>query len=317
MTSKSGRPRKYHYFGLDAGNGSIKLVGEDFEERIPSYKIKKYLGDALGSVKANDLEFTIGRNALTKNHILKRTVDDDFAKVDDLEALYLGALAHYPCTNEMHNRIALSSHAYSSLKNEIKAKLNKEQQSVVLAGKQVTLTTEVLLVTPEGYGAVYKESGNLATFDFGNGTTILTPYSGGRPGLPIIERYGVQHLIRLISEEMAALNGGYPGNVDDIRDALERGDFQVNGINIKKIYSTCLPQWWNEGLSSLGKEATKLAQNNNKIICIGGGVALPTFGTVLTKKGFLPINEKPEMVNAQGLYQLALRQGTKKGEVHA
>lgn len=317
MTSKSGRPRKYFYFGLDAGNGSIKLVGDNFEERIPSYKTKKYLGDALGSVQVDGVEFTVGRNALIGNKLFKRIVDDNFAKVEDLEALYLGALAHYQCPSEMHNRIVLSSHAYASLKDKIKKMLNKEQRTVVLAGKSVSLTTEVLMVTPEGYGAVYNEPGNLATFDFGNGTTILTPYSGCRPGVAMIEHYGVQDLIRLISEEMAGLNGGYPGNVDDIRSALERGDFNINGVSIKKIYNTCLKHWWNEGLLGLGNEASKLVKNGNKVICIGGGVALPNFSKVLETKGFVPVKEKPEMINARGLYALALRKASKQGEADA
>jgi hypothetical protein len=60
--------------------------------------------------------FTVGRSALLGTNFYKRTVDDKFAKVEDLEALYLGALAHYPCPSVMHNRLVLSSHAYSTLK---------------------------------------------------------------------------------------------------------------------------------------------------------------------------------------------------------
>lgn len=309
MKRNSGRPKKYFYFGLDAGNGSIKIVSDQFEERIPSYKTDNYLIDSRGSVQVEGIGFTVGRSALLGTNFYKRTVDDKFAKVEDLEALYLGALAHYPCPSVMHNRLVLSSHAYSTLKHQIKAKLEKPERVVVLAGNSVKLTTEVLLIVPEGFGAIYQEKGDIASLDFGNGTTVLTPYSHGKPGEPIIEHYGVQHLIRLISRSMSSINGGYPGDVDDIRRALERGDFKVDNLSIKDIYKQCLSTWWIEGLTDIIHRAAKLSQDGDRIICIGGGVALPGFSKILSSKGFVPVKDHPEMANARGLYQLALLRG--------
>lgn len=307
---KTGRPKKYFYFGLDAGNASIKIVGDDFEENIPSYKTSHYITDSIGSVQRNNEGFTVGRNAVLGTKLFTRTVDDRYAKVSDLESLYLGALAHrLECPGVMHNRVVVSSHAYSKLKNEIKSQLEKENQPVTLAGQEVLLTTEVLLVVPEGFGAVYQEKSNLATLDFGNGTTVLTPYSKGKPGDPLIEYYGVQKLIHLIADEMKSINGGYPGDVDDIRKALERGDLKVDNLNIRDIYKKCLAAWWQEGLSNLSKKASKFVSNGEKVIAVGGGVALPGFRKILEGKGFSPIGDRPEMANARGLYKLAVIKG--------
>lgn len=307
---RTGRPKKYFYFGLDAGNASIKIVGENFSERIPSYKTSHYLTDAIGSVQLNGVGFTVGRNALLGTKLFTRIVDDRYAKVNELESLYLGGLAHcLDCPSVMHNRLVVSSHAYSKLKDEIKSQLEKKEQQVTLAGQEITLTTEVLLVVPEGFGAVYEEKANLATLDFGNGTTVLTPYSKGKPGEPLIEYYGVQKLIYLIADEMKVVNGGYPGDVDDIRRALERGDLKVDDLNIREIYKKCLAAWWLEGLSTLCLKASRFVANGERVIALGGGVALPGFRKILEAKGFSPITERPEMVNAKGLYQLALKRG--------
>lgn len=309
MKKTAGRPKKCFYFGLDAGNGSIKIVGEKFEERIPSYKTEAYLAESLGSVQLNGLVYTVGRNAILSQKICKRTVDDKFAKVEDLQALYLGALAHFDCPSVMHNRIVVSSHAYATLKDKIIQSLKTEDMEVVLSGKQVRVTTDVLLIVPEGFGAIFtKKQDKFATLDFGNGTTVLTPYSKRKPGTALIEYYGVQRLIELISKEMMSINGGYPGDVDDIRRSLERGDLKLDGgeIDISDIYKKCLKDWWNDGLKKIMKEAIKMAEDGEDVVCIGGGVALPNFSKILSAKGFKPIDKHPEMANARGLYQLAM-----------
>jgi hypothetical protein len=312
MTPKCGRPKMYFYFGLDAGNGSIKIVGEEFEKRIPSYFTKNYVGECWGSVRTDKATYMIGESAISQSRLYDRTVDDKYAKVDKIEQLYLGALAHYECKSVMHTRIVVSTHAYASKRDEIKKQLEKELL-VTLAGKDVQLSTEVIAVVPEGYGAVYSKKNKLATLDFGNGTTTLTPYVNGKPcGEITIEPYGVQQLFKLISTEMASINGGYSGNVDLIRNALEREKFVVDDVSIQGIYKDCLKDWWNSGLAAIGKQATHMKENGAEIICIGGGVALPNFKKVLIKKGFSPVEDKPEMVNALGLYELAKLGGKKR-----
>ena len=124
---------------------------------------------------------------------------------------------------------------------------------------------------------------------------------------------GVQQLFNMIASEMPSINNGYPGDVDEIRRSLELGELKIDGCNIKPIYGNCLSQWWNENIKDLGKEAEKLRKEGYEVICVGGGVALPMFANILSKKGFNPVSEKPEMVNALGLYDLAIHTAKKKG----
>lgn len=313
--AKSGRPKKYFYFGLDAGNASIKIVGDQFEERIPSYTSKKFFHGSLGSFSRGDLGMTVGRNAVHSSKIFDRVVDDNFAKIDLINSLYLGALAHN--TNwpkEMHNRIALSSHAYAHSKDQIKNALTQTNEVITLVDREITITTEVLFIVPEGYGAVYNNRSEyinleFATLDFGSGTTILTHYSKLKPSPPELVHYGVNNLLLLISDEMRGLNGSYPGNIDEIRTAIESKSFKVQDFDIKDIYNSCLADWWNKGLSSIGKKAKRFINNGERVIALGGGAALPGFQKLLKERGFTIISKRPEMANAIGLYQMALDKG--------
>lgn len=311
--TKTGRPKSNIYFGLDLGNGNLKIASHDLDECIPSYRTEDNHTDGLGSVLLEGKSYTVGKAALSSLKFVKRTVDDRNAKVDGIEALYLGSLAHHiNLPKDCTSRIVVSSHAWQTHKDAIKDNLNQQRQ-VVLAGQKISLTTEVLLVVPEGYGAVYNLIENCATLDFGTGTTILTPYQKGKPGESRTQHYGVQKLIKLISQEMKSVNGGYPGDEELIRRSLERGEMKVDGVNISTIYKACLKTWWNDGLSDLGKSASELSKEGYKIICIGGGVALPGFSKVLTSKKFKPVLDRPEMANARGLYQLALTTAKKRG----
>ncbi len=315
--TKTGRPKTNFFFGFNPGNGFIKIVGEGFERRIPSYRIDEYVNDIEGCVKVDGREFTIGENATKNQKHVDNLVDDPFGKVNDLDIYYLAALSHMKeIPKTMHNRIVISSHAHATHKQQIKDQLNKPEREVILAGKTVKITTEVLLVVPEGFGAVYKNKENLATLDFGNGTTILTPYSKGKFTKAKIEKYGVHNLFEEIAEDMARIYGGYPGDVKKIRTSIERGDYKVNFskskkdedtiVSIRDIYEEAVKKWWKKGLSKICKEAVDLSLEGTKIICIGGGVALPGFKELLIAKGFKPVDKRPEMADVKGLYQLAV-----------
>jgi hypothetical protein len=319
MKAKTGRPKKNFYIGLDAGNGWIKMVLDDAELRIPSYTSSRYIPECVGSVKDGKAEFTVGKNALydlMHDRNIKATGADPLAKIDSLEALYLGALSHYEnLSNEMVCRIVVSTHAWADqkYKQTIKDALNKAEKEVILSGKEVKLTTEVMFIMPEGFGAVHEEKGDFATFDFGNGTTILTPYVNAKPGVPIVEPCGVLNLISLVSREASSINGGKPIPEADVRAAIERGDLKIEDLSFKDIYKKCLTEWWNEGLNNVRSKASKLAQDNNRIICIGGGVLLPLFAGLLKHKKFEPELDRPEMLNARGLHKIAQM----RGGVHA
>jgi hypothetical protein len=313
MTNKVGRPQKIHFFGFNAGNGALKLVGKDFERRIISYKSNEYIPDVEGSVLVDGVGFTVGEQALYGLQLGRRTVDDVHAKTQDLDSLYLGALAHYDnLTSVMHNKIVLSSHAYSSMKEELKKQLSKPERIVVLAGKEVRLTTELLMIVPEGYGAVYHLLDKLATLDIGRGTSILTPYSTGKPGKERTSPIAVETFYEIIYEKMRKFNGGIPGNIEAIQFALEKRSFNVqykgNAINIEEIYQDSLQEWW-KALLPMINHAKDMQSNNCKIYCIGGGVALPRLAGKLQEVGFNPVKKSPEMVDARGLYDIALKRG--------
>lgn len=306
------RPQRNFYFGMDLGNGNIKFATEDFSERIPSFQVEHKDINSLGSVVDGNETYLIGRGAINSS-FKNRTVDNRKTKIDGIERLYFGALAHLPSVpKEMTNRVIVSSHAFKTHKDIIKTNLEKTKE-VTLSGQTTTVTTEVLAVVPEGYGAVFTRKDKVAVLDFGTGTALLSCYDKGKPIEFIPSKEGVQQLFNMIASEMPSINNGYPGDVDEIRRSLELGELKIDGCNIKPIYRNCLSQWWNENIKDLGKEAEKLLKEGYEVICVGGGVALPMFANILSKKGFNPVTEKPEMVNALGLYDLAIHTAKKKG----
>jgi hypothetical protein len=110
--------------------------------------------------------------------------------------------------------------------------------------------------------------------------------------------------------DVRLINNGYPGDLNEIRRCLEAGKLvTADGCNFKKVYEEMLKYWWNTYLVDLGNQAVQLSESGYSIVCIGGGVALPAFANMLTKKGFHPVVDRPEMASVKGLYQLALKKG--------
>jgi Actin like proteins N terminal domain len=305
------RPRLNFQIGLDLGNGNIKVATDDYSDRIPSYIDNCKGSDAVGSVLIKgdkDISFCVGYGA-SKSKTGIPTSSDKSIKIDGINKLYLGTLAHLPTISKvMHCQIIVSSHAWESHKDIIKANLSQELD-VKLAGTDVKLTTEVLAVVPEGFGAIaFMPDKKIATLDFGTGTVLLTPYSNRKPQETRTSIEGVQKLINMICDNMKAINNGYVGDSNEVRRCLEQGNFKtVDGCDFKKVYQSCLGQWWNTYLKDLGSEAASLKEDGYKILCIGGGVALPGFSKVLAGKGFEIISERPEMASVTGLYQLAMK----------
>ena len=305
------RPKLNFQIGLELGNGNIKMVSEDFCDRIPSYIDNCQASDALGSVRIKgetDTTFCVGYGA-SKSKTGIPTSSDKTIKIDGINKLYLGALAHLPnLSKKMHCQIIVSTHAWESHKEIIKTNLNKTL-SVKLADTDVELSTDVLAIVPEGFGAIaFNPEPKIATLDFGTGTTLLTPYTNRKPQETRTSIEGVQKLINMIADSMKPSNNGYVGDANEIRRCLEQGTFKTaDGCDFKPIYQKCLSHWWNNYLKDLGTKAQKLSKDGFIITCIGGGVALPGFSKVLTAKGFTVTLDRPEMVSAKGLYQLAVK----------
>jgi hypothetical protein len=305
------RPKLNFQIGLDLGNGNIKIATDNFVERIPSYLDNCAASDAVGCVQIpGEKSFCVGYGASQSKTGLPVSSDKSI-KTDSIQKLYLGAIAHLPVIPKtMHAQIVVSSHAWESHKAIIKSNLENELE-VILSGTPVRLTTEVLMVVPEGFGAVaFANKAKIATLDFGTGTTLLTPYLNGKPQETKTSNEGVQKLIHMIGDKMKPINNGYPGDVNEVRRCLEAGKLvTADGCNFKSIYSEMLAYWWNTYLKDLSNQAKQLSESGYEIVCIGGGVALPSFSNVLIKKGFNPIVDRPEMASVKGLYQLALKKG--------
>lgn len=315
------RPRLNFQIGLDLGNGNIKVATQDYNDRIPSYIDNCKGSDAVGSVviknedPKKETSFCVGYGA-SKSKTGIPTSSDKTIKIDGINKLYLGALAHLPSLSKvMHCQIVVSSHAWESHKDVIKANLSQEM-SVKLAGVDVELSTEVLAIVPEGFGAIaFIPETKIATLDFGTGTTLLTPYNNRKPQETRTSIEGVQKLINMICDTMKPINNGYTGDANEVRRCLEQGKFKTaDGCDFKKVYQACLTQWWNTYLKDLGSEAQSLKNDGYRIVCIGGGVALPGFNKVLSGKGFEPAEDKPEMASVLGMYKLAEK---KAGAINA
>jgi Actin like proteins N terminal domain len=307
------RPRSVFQIGLDLGNGNIKIATDDFSERIPSYIDNCPGSDAVGCVQFPDdakRNFCLGYGASHSKTGLPVSSDKNI-KLRDIQKLYLGALAHLPVIpRTMQAQIIVSSHAWESHKAIIKSNLETELE-VILSGTSVKLTTEVLMVVPEGFGAVaFANKAKIATLDFGTGTTLLTPYQNGRPMETKTSNEGVQKLINMICDRMKGINNGYPGDANEVRRCLELGKLTTaEGCSFKVIYQEMLSLWWNSYSKDLSDQAKQLSESGYEIVCVGGGVALPGFSNILTKKGFSPVLDRPEMASVKGLYQLAVKKG--------
>lgn len=308
------RPRMNYFFGLDLGNGNLKIVTENFEQRIPSLMVDAVPSEALGHVSLNGENFIVGYGALKSSNAIA-TVDDRSIKIDKIERLYYGALTFVPnLPTNIKSYIVVSSHAWQSHKEAIKQHL-EGSRTVALSGREIEINTEVLLVVPEGFGAVVDSlSQKVATLDFGSGTTLITPYQNKKPLVSVQAKLGgVNHLYEMISESMVSKNYGYRGDKREINRCLESGDFKINEVDISEIYDKQLQSWWNERLKDVRDEAYKLQKEGYEIICIGGGVALPKFSKILKAKKFTVVTDRPELTSARGLYKLALTQAKKKG----
>jgi predicted GIY-YIG superfamily endonuclease len=313
-----GKPHKYHYFGLDIGSNSTKLIGENFKLNTNTYISSKHPLKALGCVQINGMHFSTGTLGLDWSIYSRRSRNGFYlSNPEHLIELYLGALAHYPCPKQMHTRIVLSSFYYSYIKKWLREEIkrfNEKNPVVILAGKPVILTTEILLCTPQGYGVAYKTK-NIATFDFGYDKTMLTVYIEGKPQEPIVEHFGVKELLELIKKEAQDYYKKIFWSEDIIEEALIRKEFQIKDttVNFEKIYRKCLSNWWSTHITELEKKANELVEKGFKVICTGGGSLLPMLDIVLTKNGF-ELTANSDIADAEGLYNLAVWKGNKNDE---
>lgn len=314
-----GRPQQYYQIGLDLGNGAIKIASEYLTETIPSYVEETCIAsDALGSIQLGDEAFCVGDSA-RRSTGGKGTYSDIAMKTDKIYKLYLGAIS-YMVTALPHSvkkltaQIVVSSHAWKSHKQQIKDTLHREF-NCKLNGKEYEITTQVLAVIPEGYGAIcFETAPKIVTLDFGTGTMMLTPYLNKNPQDSQKSNKGVVHLYKSIAEQMESINHGKPAEIDEIRKLIEDKSFITSdGVDFKSVYQSALLKWWNEDLKQYMREAQSLMNKGYKVKCIGGGVALPGFAEILQSLQFQVVTKRPELASAKGLYTLAQTLASKQG----
>jgi hypothetical protein len=152
---------------------------------------------------------------------------------------------------------------------------------------------------------------NALLYDFGNGTAILSAFSG----LQMTHREynsnsGVETLINAVANsEHVRRFLLKPADRHLIRAGIEKGDFSYGNEKawtFREAYAAEFPGWFRSGLLPFVKATENRMPAASIVLAVGGGSLLPGVKSALAQKG-ITVPENPRWVNAQGLYQLALR----------
>jgi hypothetical protein len=327
MTERA-TPRQYMPIGLDVGNGAVKLFSAMGEILLESYIV--YQAERATYANHGYAEYVSGDRAdlttkiwiggvnayLSAPTTISRTVDTKDGKVSQCLQLLISALSHYPHRPEWDLMIACSVHDGKVFGKQVRQALQGSHR-VRMRGKESTVNVVVSHVVEEGTGAAVAihqrhDFSNALVIDLGHGTGIASAFNG----LHLSHREyslesGVESLIHAIANSefirKALLK---PGDKHLIRAGIEKGDFsygtQRPDWNFKEAYVAEFPSWFNQGLAQFVKLLESRVPAASSLIAIGGGAGLPGITSALAKKGFVT-PEQPRWVNAQGLYQLALR----------
>ena len=332
VEAESATSRHYTPIGLDVGNGAVKLysaMGETLLESYVLYQSERATFTNHGYAEyicgdRSDLagKFWVGGiNAYYSSPSgITRTVDSRDGKVSQCLQLLMSGLSNYPHRAEWDLMIAASIHDGSIFGKQVRQALQGTHK-VRMRGKESTVNIVVSNVVEEGTGAALAihqkhDFSNALVIDLGSGTAIASAFNG----LHLTHREysvdsGVESLIQTISfsdyVRSALLS---PGDKHLIRAGIEKGDFsygtQRPDWNFKAAYIAEFPGWFNRGLGQFVKLLESRVPAASSLIAIGGGANLPGISSALAKKGFV-VPENPRWVNAQGLYQLALRASSK------
>jgi hypothetical protein len=227
----------------------------------------------------------------------------------------LSALSQFPYRAELNLKIAASVHDGKTFGAQLRQALQGNHQ-VRLRGKECAVSVEVTHVVEEGSGVALAllqkcDFSNALLYDFGNGTAILSAFSG----LQMTHREysinsGVESLIAAIANsEHVRRHLLKPGDKHLIRAGIEKGDFSYGNEKdwtFKDAYVTEFPEWFKQGLLPFVKSTESRMPAASIVLGVGGRAMLPGVKGALAKKG-ITVPENPRWVNAQGLYMLALR----------
>jgi Actin like proteins N terminal domain len=321
-------PRQYTPIGLDVGNGAVKLfsaMGEILLESYIVYQAERatYANHGYAEYVSGDRSDLTGKiwiggvNAyLSAPTTINRTVDTKDGKVAQCLQLLISSLSHYPHRPEWDLMIACSIHDGKVFGKQVRQALQGTHR-VRLRGKESTVNIVVSHVVEEGTGAAVAihqrhDFSSALVIDLGHGTGIASSFNG----LHLSYREyslesGAESLIHAIANsEFVRKALLKPGDKHLIRAGIEKGNFsygtQRPDWQFKEAYIAEFPTWFSQGLAQFVKLLESRVPAASSLIAIGGGACLPGMTSALAKKGFV-IPDQPRWVNAQGLYQLALR----------
>jgi Actin like proteins N terminal domain len=312
--------------GLDVGNGGVKLysgVGEILTESYLSFPRDRYSSVVSGYVEylSGDRPDLVGKHwiggigAYYADPVgIQRTGDSRDGKVAQCLQLLLSALSQIPYRPEFNLTIAASIHDGKTFGSQVRSALQGFHR-VKLRGKECQVSIQVSCVVEEGSGVAVAllqkvDFTNALLFDFGNGTAIFSSFNG----VQMTDRQfsvdsGVESLITAIAHSdwvrRALLR---PADKHLVRAGIERGDFTygTQSWNFKDAYVSEFPSWFARGMLPFVKAVESRMPSASAVLAVGGGALLPGVKSALAQKNiFVP--ENPRWINAQGLYQLALK----------
>lgn len=318
--------------GLDIGNGSLKLVSSQGETRLDSYVY--YLTErASMAVNSGYVEYHSGdRGDLTGKQwigglnayfnglrAIYRVTDTNEGKADLGLQLLLSGLSMLPYRAHWQLFLVCSIHDGKALGSGLKKAL-EGNHSVLMQGKRSTVQISVAAVLEEGTGAVIHYQKNCDTtnallYDLGNGTLIVSGFSGLRmTDRRYSQNGGVESLIEAVAtNEQVRCKLLKEGDRHLIRAGIENRKFnygtQYPDWDFKEAYKAELPIWVERVLKPMVRPTEERAASATALIAIGGGACLPGIEALLAKRN-IQVLPDPLWANARGLYTYALRKAS-------
>ncbi|MBD1889336.1 hypothetical protein [Coleofasciculus sp. FACHB-SPT9] len=318
--------------GYDGGNGSIKLIVDSAEVRIPSYvqPLHGEIYDVPESAEGSLIEYLsgdrtdligqrwlAGQSAYQVNPLgYSRTVDDRAGKIKYGLQLFLGALGTMSQRARWNLSVVASLQDSQAFGSQLQKTL-EGQHSIRINHKGVShIDLSVSAVVEEGSGAMVNAlSLNLIQpktqnifIDLGNGTIISSVFgAGGKLVNRKVALGGVDALIEAIAKNLDTRRQLIKeGDRHLIRTGIENGTFQygTTGWNFRQIYSTELKPWVSQNLAIAFKAIDPWREQSEAIVAIGGGSQLPAITQLLAARNIIT-SPDGSWLNARGLARLA------------
>ncbi|MEP0755706.1 hypothetical protein NDA03_26340 [Trichocoleus sp. Lan] len=318
--------------GYDGGNGSVKLIVDSVEVRIPSYvqPLHGEIYDVPESPEGSLIEYLggdrsdlIGKRWLSgylayqnNPQAYQRVVDDRAGKIQLGLQLLLGAIGTLPHRMQWNLSVAASIQDAQAFGSEFKESL-EGKHSIRINDKGVThVDLSVTAIVEEGSGAMISglavnlirpKTQNIF-LDIGCGTAISSVFgSGGKLIARKITVGGVDSLFNAIAQNIDCRRYlKREGDRHLIRAGIENGTFQygTTGWNFRQIYSTELKPWVSQNLAIAFKAIDPWREQSEAIVAIGGGSQLPAITQLLAARNVIT-SPDGTWLNARGLDRLA------------